>query len=270
MKFKKILLILLMALVIMITSNITVNADMGPKPSIFIDIVGIEGEYVAAFAAKKANGPNYDYEHWLKDGKTNPEYHPIMEYKDQEGFKWITRYYKCDGNSEIRFTYYAPSEFKIIIYKDNELYKVTEAKKMYAFRTYFKIDFSKEDIKIKNTYPYYKEVLEFILRLAITLAVEIGLYFLFRLHTKRNFKIVMIVNIATQLLLNIIINLSTFYQGELYALIILILCELVIFIVEPIIYMIFMRKKNKLLIALYGILANILTFVIGFISLLII
>ena len=180
----------------------------------------------------------------------------------------MTRYYECNGNSEIKFTYYAPSEFKIVIYKDGELYKVTEATKMYAFRTYYKIDFSKEDIKIRNTYPYYKEVIEFLLRLTITLAVEIGLYFLFRLHTKRNFKIVAIVNIATQLLLNIIINLSTFYQGELYALIILILCELGIFIIEPIIYMIFMRNKNKFLIAVYGLLANVLTFFIGVISLL--
>lgn len=270
MKIKKVLLVLVMALVIFISSNITVNADMGPKPSIYIDIVGIEGEFVAAFAAKNVRGPNYDYEQWLESRGDSSEYHPIMEYKDEEGFKWITRYYKCNGESEIKFTYYAPNEFKIIIYKDNELYKVTEATKMYAFRTYYKIDFSDEDIKMKNTYPYYKEVLEFILRLTITLAVEIGLYFLFRLHTKRNFKIVMIVNIATQLLLNIVINLSTFYQGELYALIILILCELVIFIVEPILYMILMRKKNKFLIALYGLLANILTFIIGFISLLII
>ena len=141
---------------------------------------------------------------------------------------------------------------------------------MYTFINFEVYSIINKEIKIKNTYPYYKEVIEFILRLAITLAIEIGLYFLFRLHTKRNFKIVMIVNIATQLLLNIIINLGTFYQGELYALIILILCEMAIFILEPIIYIILMRKKNKLLIALYGIIANVLSFAIGLISLLIV
>ncbi len=134
MKFKKVLLILAVSILIFVTSNITVNADMGPKPSIFIDIVGIEGEYVAAFASKKVSGPNYDYEKWLEYKDNNPEYNPIMEYKDEEGFKWMTRYYECNGNSEIKFTYYAPSEFKIVIYKDGELYKVTEAKRMYAFK----------------------------------------------------------------------------------------------------------------------------------------
>lgn len=270
MKIKKIVLLLTLILFIFVSTSITVNADMGPKPAIYIDIVGIEGDYVAAFASKKVSGPNFDYESWLKYEDHRVEYHPIMEYKDDEGYKWMTKYYECNGDSEIKFTYYAPSEFKLVIYKDNELYKVTEATEMYAFRSYFKIDFFKEEIKIKNTYPYYKEVIEFILRLAITLAIEIGLYFLFRLHTKRNFKIVMIVNIATQLLLNIIINLGTFYQGELYALIILILCEMAIFILEPIIYIILMRKKNKLLIALYGIIANVLSFAIGLISLLIV
>ena len=94
---------------------------MGPKPATYIDIVGIEGEYVAAFVAKEARGPNMDYEDWLHSDQKNPEYHPIIEYKDNEGYKWIERYFMCNGDSQIKYTYYAPNEFKIVIYKNTSI-----------------------------------------------------------------------------------------------------------------------------------------------------
>lgn len=268
MKIKKLLLLLTLSLVIFISCSISVNADMGPKPATYIDIVGIEGEYVAAFVAKEARGPNTDYEDWLHSDQKNPEYHPIIEYKDNEGYKWIERYFMCNGDSQIKYTYYAPNEFKIVIYKNDKLYKVTDVIEMYAFRTYLKIDFSGDNIKIIKTYPVFKETIQFLLRVVITLAIELGLYFLFKLHSKRNFKIVLIVNIVTQLLLNIIINISTFYHGELYALIILFLVELGIFIIEPSLYLILLKDKNKFLIALYGIVVNIISFILGVIFLL--
>lgn len=269
MKIKKLLLLLTLSLVIFISCSISVNADMGPKPAIYIDIVGIEGEYVAAFVAKEAPGPIIDYEFWLESNMENLEYNPIMEYKDNDGYKWISNYFECNGESQIKYTYYAPNEFKIVIYKNDQLYRVTDVIQMYAFRSYYKIDFSKEEVKINNTYPYFLEILQLLLRMIITLVIELGLYFLFKLHSKRNFKIVLIVNIVTQLLLNIIINISTYYEGELYALIILFLVELGIFIIEPILYLILLKDKNKWLVALYGILANIISFVLGFIFILI-
>lgn len=267
MKIKKIVLLLTLILFLFVSTSITVNADMGPKPAIIIDIIGIEGDYVAAFASKKVSGPNFDYESWLKYEEHRVEYHPIMEYKDDEGFKWMTKYYECNGDSEIKFTYYAPSEFKLVIYKDNELYKVTEITEMYAFRSYFKMDFTKEAIKIKTTYPYIRETLRFILRVVLTLLIEVGLFFVFYLYTKRNLKVVLIVNVITQVLLNIIINICTYTSGELTALLILILIEMAIFIIEPVLFAILMKKKNKILIILYALIANFLSFILGFLAL---
>ena len=117
---------------------------MGPKPASYITIKGVEGDYVACFAAQNAFGPNIDYEMWLEyqDESWTQEYNPIMEYKDEEGFKWIERYYTCHDESKISFTYYCPDIYKIVIYQNDELYMVTEALEMYAYATYYEIDFS--------------------------------------------------------------------------------------------------------------------------------
>lgn len=269
MKLKKILFIISISLIMFISLNVNVYADMGPKPKTIINITGIEGKYVAAFASKKAYGPNFDYQFWCdnyKDSEYNYiQYNPIMEYSDEDGFKWITTYYICEGESEIGFYYYRPKEFKLIIYKDDKLYKVTDIINCYAFTSKYEINFNanNQTIKIKNTYPYFKEILLFILRLSITFAIEIGLFFLFRLYTKRNIFVVGITNIITQVLLNIILNLELYFNGSLSAIFLYILLEFLILIIEPIIYVIFTRNKNKFLVLLYGILANILSFVIG-------
>lgn len=274
MKLKKVLLIISITLIIFISMSIPVQADVGPKPKTIINIAGIEGEYVAAFASKEAYGPNFDYQFWCdnyKDSEYNYiKYNPIMEYSDGDGFKWITTYYKCEGDSEIGFYYYRPNIFKLVIYKDDKLYKVTDEIECYAFTSKYEINFNanNQTIKIKNTYPYFKEVLLFILRISITLAIEIGLFIIFRLYTKRNILVVGITNIITQVLLNIILNLELYFKGSLSTILLYILLEVIILIIEPIIYIIFTRNKNKFLVLLYGILANILSFVIGVLLLL--
>lgn len=269
MKLKKFLFIISISLIMFISLDVNVYADMGPKPKTIINITGIEGEYVAAFAAKNASGPNFDYQSWYKayqEGYNHHiDYNPIMEYSDEDGYKWITTYYKCEGDSEISFNYYRPDIFKLVIYKDDKLYKVTDVIECYAFTSKYEINFNdnNQTIKIKNIYPYFKEVLLFILRISITLAIEIGLFFLFRLYTKRNILVVGITNIITQLILNVVLNVYLYFCGSLSALFVYFYLEIFILLIETNVYLIFTRNKNKFLVLLYGILANILSFVIG-------
>lgn len=265
MKIKKIIFFLLTFIIIFTTSTVIVNADMGPKPSIHISIKGIEGEYVAAFASTKANGPNFTYSEYYDWENKHIEYHPIMEYKDDEGFMWITFYKVLNGESNISFTYYRPEIFKLVIYQNDTLYKVTEPIDCYAFSSYYEIDFSNNDISIKKTYNYFPEIAWLFLRITLTLAIELGLFFLFRLFTLRNIIVVGITNIVTQLGLNIYLNIVSYYYGGLNALFQLLILEFIILIIEPIIYIIFTKGKNKWLVLLYGICANIISFLAGLI-----
>lgn len=252
-----------------------VYADMGPKPASYITIKGIEGDYVACFAAQNAFGPNIDYEMWLEyqDESWTQEYNPIMKYKDEEGFKWIERYYTCHDESKISFTYYCPDIYKIVIYQNDELYKATEALEMYAYATYYEIDFSTgtintpKDIKVTNTYDYLGETLGLLFRIVATLAIEIGVFYLFRLYTKRNLNVVLIINLITQIFLNVAVNVINYTSGILSAILLLFLLEFIILIVEFIAYQILLKDKNRFLIILYPIIANLLSFGLGFVIL---
>lgn len=262
MKYRKLIIFINLLVFLILFTNIDVNADMGPTPQTIIEIVGIEGDYVAAFASRKVQGPNFDYEMWKEELNYYIEYNSIMEYEDEEGFKWITSYYICNGDTKIRFNYYRPEEFKIVIYKDNRLYKVSDIINCYAFTSKFEINFN-NTITIKNTYPYFKEIVFLLIRIVLTLCIEIGIFFLFRLYTKRNFLIIGITNIITQLILNIVVNTKLYLYGSLTAIFDLIIMEIFIMIIEPIIYIILLRNKNKFVILLYGILSNIVSFILG-------
>ena len=269
MKKLKIVLSVLIFLLIFSIGTTTVSADMGPKPASYITIKGIEGEYVACFAAKNAWGPNFDYEGWIEYEMDYVKYNPIMEYKDEEGFKWITDYYKCNGESEIRFTYYCPEVYKIVIYQNDQFLIATEALEMYAYATYYEIDFSTgtvtspEDIKVTKTYDYFSEIFNLIVRIVLTLAIELGLFFIYRLYTKRNFNVVLITNLVTQIFLNVAINISLYNSGYMDALFLLFALEFVVLIIEFITYQILLKEKKRWIIILYPIIANALSFGLG-------
>lgn len=263
-------LLLCISVFFLLSNSIKVSADMGPKPASYVTIKGIEGDYVACFAGKDATGPNFDYDYWLMYD-TGVEYNSIMKYSDEDGFKWMTTYFKCSGTQEISFTYYCPSEYKIVIYQNDEFLIATDVLEMYAFTTYYEIDFSKgisasqNDIQVINTYDYFKEILNLVIRVVLTLLIEIGLFFLFKLYTKRNLRIVLIVNLVTQIFLNVMVNIELFYSGFLLALILLFVLEFFILIIESVLYQALFKEKKHWLILIYSILANVLSFVCGLI-----
>ena len=274
-KFLCNVLIVFVLLFSLVTPSITAQADMGPKPASYVTIQGIEGEYVACFAAKSAWGPNYDYERYLawqeEDGYVPFEYNPIMEYHDADGFKWITRYYECNGEAKISFTYYCPDEYKIVVYQNGQFLMATEPLQMYAFTTYYKVDFSSatvttpEQIKVGKNYDYFGEILNLLIRVVLTLALEIGLFYLFRLYTKWNFRVVVIINLITQIALNVAVNIMQFFSGALAAIFLLFVLEFAILMVEFIAYQILFKDKKRWKILLYPVLANAISFACGFI-----
>lgn len=254
--------IFIILFLLLFTVGISVSADTGPKPSSYINIIGIEGDYVACFAAKEVKGPHKDFEGWL-DGESNIRYNSIMEYNDEDGYKWISSYYMCKDNSQIKFTYYCPNEFKIVIYQNDELYAATEVIERYAFSSYYDIDFSNGDIKIKESYDHGKELLKLVVRVLTTLAIEVGLFFLMRLYSKRNLIIVILTNLATQIILNIIVNIKIFYNGKHSAIGILIIGELIVLAIEFIIYQLFIKDKKRWVVISYPIIANVLSLILG-------
>ena len=126
-----------------------------------------------------------------------------------------------------------------------------------------------EEIKVAKTYNYGREILEFLIRVALTLIIEIGLFFLIQvLYTKHNFKVVLLTNIITQVLLNAILNINSFYLGKLDSILLLFIMEIIVLVIELVSYNMFMKDKNKFVINVYTVFANVLSFGLGLILLL--
>ena len=82
----------------------------------------------------------------------------------------------------------------------------------------------------------YEDEDGFVSRLALTIAIEIAVAALFGFFKGKYRKTVLTVNIVTQVLLNVTLNLFDYYCGWLSVIFIYVLCELAIFVIEGVIY----------------------------------
>jgi hypothetical protein len=250
---------------------ITVQADMGPKKSITVEIVGMEeSEYTVTFIGTKTPPP---YGDWERDEYL--EYHPIMDYHDDEGFKFVGQYWVEQGDSTVRWGYYPPSPFKILIMTSDGTLYVSEKLESYAFSSYFKVDL--EDIlnqaidesgivtfdDVDKNYHYGNEITSFALRLILTIIIELAIAYLFLFRKKKELVFIFGVNIVTQVFLNGMLNWVSYKNGYISAIILLIGLEIVVLFIESIAYT-FKFKEQGVRAILYALIANLTSFILGF------
>jgi len=279
------------------SSNVTrVNADTGPKPYTEITIRNLEkSDYIVSYASKTESyyGPHHVFipgdEQFGETYYGSKEDLTLLYNNVSLPENWhlldISDFYEDSTDLLIESGYYWPKEFILIIYnKVKNNYYLTEETHTYAFHSYFEFDMSNysgkpltlgiqakditddDKITLSQNYDYSKEILGFFIRLAFTLIVEMILALLFRFN-KKSLLIIGITNVATQIGLNIGLNLVAHFMGKtLNYLGVYILIELAVVIIEAIIYRKFCERgedeTNKLTI-LYAIIANIVSFALG-------
>lgn len=115
------------------------------------------------------------------------------------------------------------------------------------------------------------ELFKFILRVVATLGIEllIALLFFYKIK-KREIKVIAIVNVITQLILNISLSIWIYYNSLwIFEIILFIIIEIFIIIIEGLAYAYFLKEEIKergkpWLPYLYAIVANVLSLVIGY------
>lgn len=254
--------------------SIPINGDSGPKPFVIIEITGIgDKAYTATLISKEAHGPNFFYNDYLEFDDPWMEFHPIMEYEDSEGYKWIGKHWQMYGDGELKWSYYPPNNFKVIIITEDNEYYTTKVIERYAFGSYFKVDVSNAENgelnaviliqDVEPNYNYMKEVISFLIRLILTVVIEIGLAIIFGFRKKSHLLTIFIVNVITQVFLNSMLNIMTYFEGQFVAMGFFIIGELIVLAAETIFYA-FYFKNQRLKVVLYGILANVISFGLGF------
>lgn len=271
---------LLMCLVLVMAMPITARADMGPKPSVRIEFTGIEGEtyYGTLLSKYDSTGPasawdgkpeyarsqpgDEGYEIWLK----------FVEYQDADGYYFLQEWWDCSESNQLNWTYYPPSPFKILLYfPETDTFYVSEVYERYAFDSYFTVDLSAYDsdpITASKSYDYTWEIISIVVRIVLTIALELAIALLFGYREKKVFAFLAAVNVVTQVILNVALNIINYNSGSMTFTFSYVLFEILVFTIEAVAYAVLLKKfsgkeQKKGRAVGYAFVANAASFAFG-------
>ena len=273
-----------MVLILMAALGIYAFADFGPKPSVVVEFenAGDQEYYVTLVAKEDKLGSPFS----RITAEDQPEtddiaiWNRLVAYEDPDGMVFAGNVQKLTGDGAYVWGYYPPSEFRVLIYfpDTDSFVESSEILEQYAFDSYYQMDFNDlpenwndavAAIPVTRKYNLLWQITAFLLRLAVTVAVECLLAVLFGFKGKRQMLLVLAVNCATQLAMNLLIldesvGLFVFYVLQ-YALI-----EVGVILAEGLVYCLALpklatpeqnRNVHPIAFAFFG---NVASFSLGF------
>ena len=175
----------------------------------------------------------------------------------------------------------SPPKFKILIYfSETDSFLISdESFERYAFNSYFTATVNQSSFQVSNndemtfsvkqSYNYTNEIISFFSRVIATIVIEIFIALLFDLRKKKILVFITIVNIITQIILNVLLSLTNYNYGSMLFVFNYIWMEILVFIIEAFAYSIWFNKLNpnykikKWVAPVYSFIANAASFVIG-------
>jgi hypothetical protein len=259
----------------------TSYGDIGPKPSVVINFEGLEEEsyYVTLLSQVPSTGPhevvdeNLNNQRYQEGDKEYTIWQKFLSYKDKDRFYFLQYFQNCTDTSQFTWDYYPPSKFKILIcFPEHDSFVVSEEiYERYAFDSYYKVDakalkiqsVESENIKAEKNYDYTWETFSLLIRIIATIIIEVLIALFFGLKSKRQLLIIAVVNVITQSVLNILLNIINYHQGSMMFEFNYVWMELLVFTVEALIYPAFFHKYSRVKLTLYALIANAVSFGVG-------
>ena len=226
-------------------------ADMGPKPSVRISIDGLEPGrecWGTLLGEKTSTGPAsvYDGTNQYLDLAPEEIWRAFVGYEDADGYYFLQRLWLCSEDGQLWWGYYPPDDFKLLLYfPDTGEFAVSGSHEAYAFKSYFAAELDHGELALERSYDYGAEVPGFLLRMLLTIALELGVAWCMGYRSRSQVKIIAVINICTQLALNLALNLIAYYQGSFMFAFRFLLMELAIFIAEAVLYRVFFRRAGE-------------------------
>ena len=208
------------------------SADAGPKPSVVVELTGLEGRtcWGTLLSQQEGTGPYGRF----SEGETveGPEKDRALramrplDQMDPEGFYLLDFAEDC-SDGELSWTYYPPHTYQIALwFPEEDALAVSAVYHRYAFDSYYRLDLSGleltpggivelEAARLQRDYPYGASLLALAGRVGLTLGAELLLALAFGLRTGRALRWVAGVNLATQLGLNLALEVFTYCNGAL-------------------------------------------------------
>lgn len=280
---KKVIKLLLCIFLLLNIFSVKVHADIGPKPSVVIDFKGLEGEdyYVTLLSMTESTGPysalsfGSGYARYEEGDEGYSIFLKFVKFKDEDGFYFLQFFQNCSESQQFSWRYYPPKEFKILLYfPETDRFIISdESYQRYAFDSYFiakisSLSENQSNIVLEKSYNYKNEVISMVIRIILTFIVEIGIALLFVFRQRKQITFIILVNIITQISLNLALNIINYRSGQMAFVFFYILLEMAVFLVEGTLYNFYLKKHSEKRISswkpwIYSLLANAASFALG-------
>ena len=305
MKNKK-LFTLVLTFVLCMAFTLTVSADIGPKPSVNITFENLGDElcYATLLSERESTGPAsaWDGVKEHANHNSNPDYawselsyeiwKAFVDYKDSDGYYYLQETWQINETKQLNWTYYPPSPFKILLYfPETNTFAISGIYERYAFDSYYTVDMSgfdinsvdydeiksndirykewRKELAVHQSYEIANELCGLLVRIILTILIEVFIALLFGFKEKKQLLFILLVNVTTQIILNILLNIINYNSGGLVMLFFYIVFEIIVFLSEAVIYSLLMYRiskgtKNIVICIIYAFAANFLSFTVGY------
>ena len=276
-------IVLILSLYVM---SIDIHADVGPKPTADILVIGIEENFYfdVLIEVQEEIEPltslelieMIDYNYYQNDYPSEV----LNGYQDDDGFASRTLYSfapasisKLDAEkNEFHLGYFnAPRVFKIVIVLEDDTLIVSKVVERQLFNSNMTYDLTGVDLSsnqfgvgdVKENIPYNAYTLSLVVRVIITIAVELFILWLFKYRALKSYKLTGFINLITQTLLSLGLVFGYYFWGSLFGLFaVLIVGEFLVFVAEMAVYAIYLKEKGHGRAVLYGFVANLITLIL--------
>lgn len=262
--FSAFLLLLLLTAVL----AVPVHADMGPKPSVNITVENPPSDACLAtlLGSTETFGPYYLDENTEAryDGEALDAYNAFKAYAEEDEFFFWGEVFSV-GEEGFSWRYLPPSPFKILIYDpaDGRVY-VSPEEERYAFDSYYSVRLAEDGtISTERTGLFFVQVPSILTRVIFTCLAEVGIAFLFGYKAKRELLMIAGVNVLTQVVLNVMCSWDIYKKGPFMWEGTFLAYEHLVFLIEAVLYIIFLRSHSKKRAVGYAFTANLATALLG-------
>ena len=264
-RFKKVFTILSCTLLLFLSTPLPIHADIGPKPSVTITIENADDRvyYATLLSKHPSTGPNSAYDGTNARFQIEDEEYSIWKtftnYQDSDGYYFLQVFWECTDKHTLKWGYFPPQSFKILLYfPETDTFIVSDIYERYAFETYYTMNVS--NTEVIESYNFTLETFNLIIRIILTILLEIGIALLFKIKKKNQLLYITIINVITQIGLNVALNIINFYKGQWAFTFYYVLLEFLIILIESIFYKKILQNGKAFL---YALIANLFSFGLG-------
>lgn len=273
---KRLTALLILLLVFALAMPLAAFADIGPKPSVRVTFTGAGGREFYATLLSQASGTGpYSAEPGRSWGNDLEENEPVRQamaaYQDPDGFYFLQTAWQCSETRPLAWTYYPPVTYKLLVYfPDTGEFLTSGVYSRYAFDNYYTVDLAdlaNGQLVLRKSYDYTWELVSLLVRILATIALELAVAVPFGFAKKPFLRPILTVNVVTQVLLNLGLNMIAYWMGGLAFMIFFWPLEVLVFIVEAVAYRPLLGRRGGAsapLTTIYAFTANVISCVAGF------